>query len=388
MTLLNDTKADIDDPRPDPEPEAEARPTSDTAGSTSVLAALSAMPVGILLEGDQGTCWMNDELQRIWQRRGPLDAAPGELQAALERPARVPRADAKPPVSPSRPRDNGKSWRRRLLRRRDASTIDVRVATSRLPLGRRAASTTATLVLEEDSHTPDAERREAFLAMIGHELGTPITSIVAGAELLRGDALDEASREEVASLVVEEANRTHLLVEQLTALALLQSQATSAAGEPVHLYHVAQRVAARSAARRAGLNVRLDPADTLTGPAVGDEGYVAQVVEILIDNAAKYAGTAAPVEIVLEATGGQVELHVLDRGPGLPEGDHDRLFELYERAAGDGAGGTPRGVPGPRGSGIGLYVARELVYAMGGRMWARQRAGGGADVGFALPAVA
>jgi two-component system sensor histidine kinase KdpD len=243
------------------------------------------------------------------------------------------------------------------------------------------------LVLEEESDAADADRREAFLAMIGHELRTPISSIISGAELMHGDGLDEASRAEVAALLVEEANRTHLLVEQLTALTLLQSKATSVAAEPVHLYHVAREVAARTARRRPGLDVRLRPADQLTPPVVGDAGYIAQVVEILIDNAAKYAGTAAPVEITLGATGEQVELHVIDRGPGMPEGDPSRLFELFERAAGSASSAPPRSGSGPKGSGIGLYVARELVHAMGGRIWARQRPGGGADVGFSLPVV-
>src|SRR5688500_5436217 len=76
--------------------------------------------------------------------------------------------------------------------------------------------------IDERPRELDEHLREAFLAMLGHELRSPITSVVAGAELLRGTGLDPATRKEVATLLVEEANRVSLLVEQMTTLALLQ----------------------------------------------------------------------------------------------------------------------------------------------------------------------
>jgi signal transduction histidine kinase len=236
----------------------------------------------------------------------------------------------------------------------------------------------------QDSHGIDISSREArrhlhrtFMAIVGHELRTPITSIVAGAELLHGSQLDEATRSEVAALLIEEADRVHVLVEQLTALTLLQSTGSFLASEPVHLVHLARKIGIRESARRAGLDLRIPLLNSTPGIALGDESYVAQVLTILIDNATKYAGSAGTVEILVRPIGGEVAVHVLDRGPGLGRAEPERLFDLFERSA----------VQGVKGSGIGLYVVRQIMVAMQGRVWAKDRAGGGADFGFALPAI-
>ena len=225
---------------------------------------------------------------------------------------------------------------------------------------------------------PDARLRKAFLAVIGHELRTPISSIVAGAELLQRGTLDSTTRDEVTNLVVEEAHRLNIMIEQLTALTLLQTLGSKAEVEPVHLLHLARRIGAREARRRPAIRLQVPPLRPSRAIALADDSYVAQVLTILIDNAAKYAGHSGEVEIVLEDRPDEVGVHVLDNGPGLRGADPRRLFELFERAPlhrGDGGG-----------TGIGLYVASQIVAAMHGRVWAVDRPGGGADFGFALPA--
>jgi signal transduction histidine kinase len=336
-------------------------------------AALEAMPIGVLIEGPEAT-WLNTELRRLWRRDDDGPTRVGEFERALERVQPSPTgADPWRVVlaSPAATR----RWRRYVLRRTDGTRTPVRVA-------RRAIEDVGgvvldvTYVVEEPAREPDARLRQAFLAMVGHELRTPITSIVAGAELLHGKRLDDETHEEVAALVVEEANRIHMLVDQLTALTLLQSAGSSFPLEPVHLVHLARRIGAREAARRPGLELRLPDIDSGTAAALGDEGFVAQLLTILIDNAAKYGASTLPVELIVRAADGEVAVHVLDRGPGLRGAEPGQLFALYQRASPDGA---------TAGSGIGLYVARQIAVAMRGRVWARDREGGGADFGFALP---
>jgi K+-sensing histidine kinase KdpD len=188
--------------------------------------------------------------------------------------------------------------------------------------------------------------------------------------------LDQQMHREVTALVVEEAHRVHILVDQLTALTLLQSAGSSLAAEPVHLVHLARRVCVREGARRPELDLRLAALDSSPGIALGDEGFIAQALTILIENAGKYGGSARTVEIDVRPAGSEVAVHVLDRGPGLGGAEPERLFALYERGAPEGA---------VAGTGIGLYVARQIVAAMGGRVWAKDREGGGSDFGFALP---
>ena len=331
------------------------------------LAVLDAMPVGVLIHQPAGTCWLNRELRRIWRRADPGEPASGEFERAVEPSLRSP-SPADWPVPEVAGRNS--SWASHQLRRQDGTICSVLVSRRRISVP-SSAPLEATFVVEDARPESDAHVRRAFLAMIGHELRTPITSIVGGAELLRG-TLDDATRDEVTNLLVDEANRIHQLVTQLTALSTLES-AESPGPEPIHLVHLVRSVGSREGARRRiDLGVpRLDP----TIPAgLGDEGSVAQVLGILIDNAAKHGAPSPEIEIKVEHHGSEVVVHVLDRGPGLPDVDPERLFDLFERAGASDAG-----------TGIGLYVARQIMASMGGRIWAAPRSGGGADFAFALP---
>jgi two-component system sensor histidine kinase KdpD len=111
-----------------------------------------------------------------------------------------------------------------------------------------------------------------------------------------------------------------------------------------------------------------------------DATYVEQVVRNLLSNAAKYAGAGARVEALVEAAGDEVLVRILDDGPGFPPGEADRLFELYYR--------SPSTAGSASGAGIGLFVCARLIRAMGGRIWAAPRAGGGSEFGFSLKVMA
>jgi signal transduction histidine kinase len=109
-----------------------------------------------------------------------------------------------------------------------------------------------------------------------------------------------------------------------------------------------------------------------------DEEYLAQIMRNLLSNAAKYSGAGSTVEVTLEDGEGEVLIRVRDNGPGIQEEDAERLFGLYYRAAASSAVAP--------GAGIGLFVCRELVATMGGRIWAKPLPGKGAEFGFSLPA--
>ena len=110
----------------------------------------------------------------------------------------------------------------------------------------------------------------------------------------------------------------------------------------------------------------------------GEETYIEQVVRNLLTNAAKYSASPAPIAIRAEFSGNEVIVRVLDEGIGLPETDSARAFDLFYR--------SPNATRVAEGAGIGLFVCRQLIEAMGGRIWARPREGGGTEVGFGLPA--
>jgi two-component system sensor histidine kinase KdpD len=111
-------------------------------------------------------------------------------------------------------------------------------------------------------------------------------------------------------------------------------------------------------------------------PVIGEDNYVEQVVRNLVANAAKYSPAGSIVEVFAERDGDEISVRVLDRGPGIRGEDPDRLFSLFYRA--------PSTASQASGAGIGLFVCDQLIRAMGGRLWAKAREGGGSEFGFAL----
>jgi two-component system sensor histidine kinase KdpD len=107
-----------------------------------------------------------------------------------------------------------------------------------------------------------------------------------------------------------------------------------------------------------------------------DAVLLEQVFINLLENVAKYTPAGTPVEIGAQATSGGIEVTVADRGPGLPRGEEDRIFEKFYR----GAGAEPG-----KGVGLGLTICRGIITAHGGRIWAEPRPGGGTLIHFTLP---
>jgi two-component system sensor histidine kinase KdpD len=112
-------------------------------------------------------------------------------------------------------------------------------------------------------------------------------------------------------------------------------------------------------------------------PLVPMDGVlIEQVFVNLLENATKYTPAGTPIDIAAEQTDGVVRVDVLDRGPGIPPGEERRIFEKFYRAAHEGSA---------TGVGLGLTICRGIVTAHGGRIWAENRAGGGAAFHFTLP---
>lgn len=219
--------------------------------------------------------------------------------------------------------------------------------------------------------------RDAFIGILSHELRTPITSIFAGAVLLQRGVAPETARE-VAGDVMDDAERLRAIVEDLLVLSRVEHGTDLSRDEAVLVHRVAARVLADEQRRWPGRRFELSmPRDV--PPVLGDEGYVEHVVRNLLSNAGKYGPPDGRIDVVVEPAGDEVSVRVLDEGPGIPPGDEERVFELFYRSA-----ETARHVPG---AGIGLYAVRALVNGMGGRVWARRRDVGGAEVGFTLRAL-
>jgi signal transduction histidine kinase len=235
-------------------------------------------------------------------------------------------------------------------------------------------------VISDVSWRHEADQiRDRFLGVLSHELRTPVTSIYGGTQLLlgRGARLDAETRNELLVGVAAEAERLQRMIENLVAMARIERGGDFGGVRPVLLDRIIKQLVEREKALWPEVTIKL----VSNGPVqmvAADEEYLAQIMRNLLSNAAKYSGPGSNVEVSLEDAEGEVLVHVRDDGPGIAEEDADRLFGLYYRAA-------PAAKIAP-GAGIGLFVCRELVATMGGRIWAKPLSGKGAEFGFSIPA--
>jgi signal transduction histidine kinase len=213
--------------------------------------------------------------------------------------------------------------------------------------------------------------KDDFLRGVSHNLQTPLTSIRAHAEQLAFDRPDQR-----LGIIAEQSQRLSRMVRQLLTVTRLESGAIHPRSEVVSL---ATRV--RKAWEALGAaDVPFTLEDRAGGwLAVADTDQLDQVLWALLDNAVKYGGrSAVRVEVAPDAAAGRLRITVADSGPGIGEIDRSRLFGRFVR----GAERTP-----DEGSGLGLYVSRELCRAMHGDLFAEPPATGrGAAFTIVLPA--
>ncbi len=219
--------------------------------------------------------------------------------------------------------------------------------------------------------------RSTLLSSVSHDLRTPLAVMKGAASTLvdDGDALPPATRQELAETLLEETDRLERLVRNLLDMTRIESGAVHVQKEWQSVEEVAGGALARVESKLRGRSITVSIPGDLRAPF--DGVLVEQVLVNLLENAAKYTGDGTPLEIAAEAAAGEVTISVADRGPGLPEGEEERVFEKFHRA---------RSEHPTSGVGLGLAICRAIVTAHGGRMWARNRDGGGAIFTFALPA--
>jgi signal transduction histidine kinase len=222
------------------------------------------------------------------------------------------------------------------------------------------------------------ELREAFTGVISHELRTPITTIYGMSQVLRQrhGSMEPADLRHMIEDIEGEADRLRRLAEDLLVLSRTESGRLQVTLDPLLMGHVIRRRIAEEESRWPDHEFEAQIPIGI-GLVLGEEMYVEQVVQNLLSNAAKYSPPGSTVRVVVEQEGAEVIVRVLDEGIGLAGEATDRLFELFYR--------SPDATRQASGAGIGLFVCRQLIESMGGRIWARQREGRGSEFGFGLP---
>jgi signal transduction histidine kinase len=220
--------------------------------------------------------------------------------------------------------------------------------------------------------------KDEFVGLISHELRTPVTTIYGNAQLLRSrlDRLPPEKRDEMVSDIAHDSERLLAIIENLLLLSRLQAGSSSEL-EPQVLTHVIRHEVGVFSRRHRRRDVRFveKPGDHVVVEA--DHTHLVLLLQNLLSNAHKYGGVDGAIEVSLETVDDEARVRVLDRGLGLDDVDPARLFSPFYRSS--DAQRTASGL------GLGLPVCHRIVTALGGRMWAAPRDGGGAEFGFALP---
>lgn len=219
--------------------------------------------------------------------------------------------------------------------------------------------------------------KSEFVTLVSHELRGPLTNIRSGVELaLRRAEQVPGSIQETLQLVSAETERLTNFVEIILDLSALEAGRFPLQIERTPLPVIARTVASRIPADSGGGRIEL-PLDDSLPQVEADERSLMSVLFHLLDNALKYA-PAGPVTVSAEPDHGFLRVSVADHGPGIAPQDRQAVFDQFRRLDSSDS----RNVYG---HGLGLYLSRRLVEAMGGRIEAGESASGGAEIAFWLP---
>lgn len=262
-------------------------------------------------------------------------------------------------------------------------------------LERRVAERTADLVEARAAAEAATAAKSTFLSNVSHELRTPLTSVVGFSRLISkrlGDVVfpavtsddprvERAMRQvsDNLAIIVEEGDRLTTLINDTLDLAKIEAGRMEFRADPVAVGEVIERAVAATAsllAEGSGPRLVVDVGPDL--PIVtGDRDRLIQVVINLVSNAVKFTPTGTITISVASGADG-VEVAVVDTGMGIAPEDQDKVFDPFGQAGDTLA-------DGPRGTGLGLPICREIIEHHGGRLWLESAVGAGSTFRFSLP---
>jgi len=247
----------------------------------------------------------------------------------------------------------------------------------------RAAQERERLLERERQARKQAERamhaRKQMLGIVSHDLRSPLNVISGSAQLLQSlppEAVCEKGEERLRA-IVQAADRMNRLIGDLLDVSRLEAGRFPIECEPVDVPALVREAAdaLRPRAEEASLEF-VCAAEEGLGSVSADRDRILQVIENLVGNAIRFTPAGGRIELRVARTEGGVLFSVSDTGSGIPAADLEHLFEPFWQGTGAAEGGA----------GLGLFIARGIVEAHGGRIWAESRVGEGSTFRFTIPA--
>lgn len=229
--------------------------------------------------------------------------------------------------------------------------------------------------IEADALRRSDEIKTAVLRAVSHDLRTPLTTIVASGDALASAALSPEERRALSDALTAEASRLARLVDQLLDLSRLEAGAAEPRRDWCSIEEIAL-MAAEQAGERSQFKLSIERDLPLLH---ADAAQLERALVNVCENAVRHSGERR-VSVEVRVVDSRLAVRVVDRGPGIPESELERVFEPFHHS--DGASSSAHG-----GSGLGLAIARGFIEANGGRVWAESPPGQGTTVVIELPVV-
>ena len=221
--------------------------------------------------------------------------------------------------------------------------------------------------------------RADFVTTASHELRTPLTAVYGGVRTLleRGERLDDSQRLRLLRVIEQESAHLAEIVDQLLVTAQLDRGSLRLVNEPCDVKALCERVLEAAGTRNPAAVLDLDAPEDI-GSVLCDESLLRQVLVNLVENGLKYSPDGGKITIRLATRPDALRIDVSDEGLGIPPSEQERIFEKFYRLDAE----MTRGVGG---SGLGLYISREIVEQMDGTLSVSSEPGKGSTFSLVLP---
>lgn len=235
------------------------------------------------------------------------------------------------------------------------------------------------LLAQQNQQLVEADRlKDEFVALISHDLRTPLTSIIGYLELTLDDGNLTEEQRNYLSIVDRNADRLLHLVNDLLFVARLEAGELDLHPNELDLVSVVRQSVAEAEPRAAAKGIDLSCEADGPVPVRADKGRMFQLLDNLVSNAIKFTPRGGDVRVSVGPANGVARLEVADTGIGIAPGEQDRLFQRFFRAS----TANEQQIPG---TGLGLYIARAIVEAHGGSISVQSKPGAGTSFQIELP---